>query len=584
MTTPPVPPREPTVHELHGVRRTDDYAWMRDAERLLPHLVAERAYYEAATEHLHHLRGELVTEMSGRVPVTDWSVSWRRGAYVYCTRTDEGNEYTRYLRRPLPTAESEPWQVVLDENALAADHFELGLFEVSPSGRVLAYSVDTSGDELYTLRFRSLDSGEDLPDVIERTYYSGAWSADDSTFFYTVPDPQYRPYQVWRHALGTPPDDDVLVWQEDDQQYELTVDATRSGEWIVIATANRTTSEVWVVPTASPSAPAELLWPRRTGVECEVDHAPGPAGGDWLAVSNDGAVEFQLLSRPLAGGSWSTRVAESAHRLVAVHALRAHVVLEYRRDAAPMLAVLGSEGAVELRPDGPAGSIRLSRLESVDVETLNVVTESLTQPPSWWSVDLTTGARTLLKTRPAPGHDPSAYVEERRWLPSADGVPVPVTVARRSDVRLDGTAPCLLYGYGAYESCLWPEWDAALPSLLDRGVVYAVAHIRGGGEGGRRWWLDGHLAAKQNTFTDHLAVADGLAAGLVDSSRLATRGLSAGGLLQGAVFSQRPDRWRAVVAEVPFVDVVTTMLDASIPLTANEWDEWGDPRQVDEFA
>lgn len=579
-----MPAREPAVHELHGVRRVDDYAWMSDTERVLPHLRAERAYYEAATEHLHHLRGELVTEMSGRVPVTDSSVSWRRGAYVYCTRTEEGNEYSQYLRRPLSAPDSADWELVLDENSLAGAHFELGVFEVSPSGRLLAYSVDTDGDEVYTLRFRALDTGADLPDVLEGTYYGGGWSADDSTFLYTVPDPAYRPFQVWRHVLGTPPTADVLVFQEDDRQYELTVAATRSGEWLVITTANRTTSEVAVLPSADPAAAPELLWPRRPGVECAVDHAPGPAGGSWLAVTNDDAVQFRLLERPVGGDGWTPRVPESAGRLVAVHALRSHLVLEYRRDAAPLLALSGPDGVLELPPDGPAASIRLGRLDSVDVETLTVVTESLTRPPSWWSVDLATGERTLLRTQPAPGHDPAAYVEERFWLPGAGPVYVPVSVARRVDVPLDGTAPCLLYGYGAYEACLWPEWDAALPSLLDRGVVYAVAHVRGGGESGRTWWLDGHLAAKQHTFGDHLAVADGLASRFVDGTRLATRGLSAGGLLQGAVFSQRPARWRAVVAEVPFVDVLTTMLDDTVPLTVNEWDEWGDPRRAEEFG
>lgn len=579
----PVARREPTVRTLHGVARSDDYAWMRDAARLRPHLLTERAYYDTATEHVHHLRGELFTEMSNRVPVTDWSVSWRRGAYVYCTRTDEGNEYVRYLRRASDAEPDQPWDVVLDENLLAGAHFELGAFEVSPDGTVLAYSTDTDGDEMYTLRFRYLADGAERPDVVERTYYGGAWSADGGTYFYTVTDEQYRPFQVWRHALGaTEPDD--LVWQEDDPKFELTVEATRSGEWIVISTENRTTSEVWVVPAAAPRTPAAVLWPRRTGVECLVDHAPGPDGGAWLAVTNDGAVDFRLLRCPVGTDTWTQeRAEEPGVRLEAVHALRAAYVLEARRDAAPLLRIVGPDGTVDVTPDSPAGGLRLGRLEDVDVDALTVGWESATRPPAWWAVDLRTGARTPLKAGSAPGHDPERYVDERLTMPAPDGTLVPVTVSRHVDVPLDGTAPCLLYGYGSYESCLWPEWDPALPALLDRGVVYAVAHVRGGGEGGRGWWLDGHLAAKQNTFTDYLAVADGLAAGLVDGTRLATRGLSAGGLLQGAVFTQRPQRWRAVVAEVPFVDVVTTMLDETVPLTVNEWDEWGDPRDPVQF-
>jgi oligopeptidase B len=287
--------------------------------------------------------------------------------------------------------------------------------------------------------------------------------------------------------------------------------------------------------------------------------------------------------------NWSELVPASPdERLVAVDAFQRHLVLTLRRGASAVLRVLRRDGYVppyDVEAGEGAGSIRLACNEEFDTSFVTIVVESFTEPPAWYDVDLDTGARTLRKRKAVPGYDASAYVSERIWAPQPDGARVPVTIVRRADTPLDGTAPCLLYGYGAYESCEDPAFDLALPSLLDRGVVYAVAHVRGGGELGRTWWEAGRLRRKQTTFADFIGVADWLAGeGLVDGSRIVSRGLSAGGLLQGAAYSQRPDRWRAVVAEVPFVDVVTTMLDADVPLTINEWDEWGDPRDPDDFA
>jgi oligopeptidase B len=332
-------------------------------------------------------------------------------------------------------------------------------------------------------------------------------------------------------------------------------------------------------------------------MEYRVDHARG--SGALYVVTNSGAEEFTLMRDASGRGDWervscaAIAPAREDTRLWRCDVLAGHIVLSVRRNAEHLLVIADHDGGNvrEIRPSLDAGSIWLEHAEDYDRGSVIIGEESLIEPPAWYELDLGTGARQLLKRMDVPGYDPARYRTERLTAPAADGTEIPVTLARRGDVSLDGSAPCLLYGYGAYEASIDPEFDRSLPSLLDRGVVYAVAHIRGGGERGRTWWQQGRLREKPTTFTDYLAVADWLAGGsgpdstgLVDGSRIVTRGASAGGLLQGAVYTMRPDRWRAVVAEVPFVDCVTTMLDASIPLTANEWDEWGDPRKPDEYA
>jgi oligopeptidase B len=356
---------------------------------------------------------------------------------------------------------------------------------------------------------------------------------------------------------------------------------------------------VWVLDAADPTSGPRSVGGRRRGVEYHAEHVLHPDGSDeLLLVTNDGAPEFRLARCPVPrsgdqdSSAWSpVRPEDPAERLEQVDAYVGHVVLTSRVGGRNQLRILplddlAGDGLVVL-PVSEIASLSAPDDRNVehDVDRIIVVDESYLMAPVWSELSLATGERTERLRKEAPGFDPAAYVGEQRSFASADGALVPATILRHRDTPLDGTAPCVMYAYGAYES-VFPdqEWDPAIPSLLDRGVVYVHAHVRGGGEGGRRWWLDGRMEHKQHTFDDHLAVADGLAAGLVDGSRIATRGLSAGGLLQGAVFSQRPDRWRAVVAEVPFVDVLTTMLDPTIPLTVNEWDEWGDPSRPEDYA
>ena len=605
-TGPPAPPiaaRRSFVHTEHGVERPDPYHWLGgDDPGVLDHLLAERAFYDASVVHLDSLGSALKAEMLSRLPTDDESARWSRRRFTYWTRHPVNSDYAELWRlnhdsEAGSTTESESSSLFFDIGAedRGTGYLDLGLTLVSPDEDLLAYSVDTDGDEVFELRFRDLRTGEDLPDLVPRSYYGGAWSADAQWFFYTVHDDAYRPYQVWRHRIGTDAADDVLVIEEPDERFEFTVRTTRSGGLVCITSGSRLTSEVWAIPADDATAPPRSVGGRRHGVTYEVEHAPSPGADHVLVVTNDDAVEFRLMSAPVPReaeqdhSSWvEVRPEHADERLYRADAFADAVVLSYRAEGQHRLRVVGHDDlagdGIPMRTRYDVGCLGLARNTTYDAATVTVCDETYLHPPVWSAVDLRTGAVHEVHRAEAPGFDPAAYVAERRTFPAPDGTAVPAVILRRSDVMLDGTAPAQIYAYGAYEAVDEPEWDAGLPSMLDRGVVWVHALIRGGGEGGRRWWLDGSMETKQHTFDDLAAVADGLARdGLVDGDRIATRGLSAGGLLQGAVFSQRPDRWRAVVAEVPFVDVVTTMFDASIPLTICEWEEWGDPRIRGQF-
>ncbi|MGH2916220.1 MAG: S9 family peptidase [Solirubrobacteraceae bacterium] len=594
---PPAARRVPSVRELHGERATDDYAWMRDTEdpALREYLAAERAHYEERASGLGALMDRLAAGTAGRFPGGDeYSVTWERGGLHYRTRLPAGSDNHQLLRSREDEA-GEP--VVLDENEIAVrtGFVEVGTREPSPDGSLLAWSADTSGAEIYELRVRDLGTGEDLPGLIPRTYPGVAWAADSRHLFYLVPDERNRPWQVWRHEVGSAAAADVMVLEETDQRFELSLHASRTGELAVITAASRDTTEVSVIPLDAPLSQPALVAPRKRGIEYRIDASREAV----YVVTNEGEPEFTLRRAPMArpgAASWrqldcaAVAPVRSDTRLIRCDVLAHHLVLSLRRDGALRLAITDHDGdeVREVEPRLPAGTITLEHAEEYHARSVIVMEQSLVQPPAWYRLDLDTARRHPLKRLEVPGYDPAEYRTERLAAPAPDGTEIPVTIARKRSTPLDGSAPCLLYGYGAYESSLDPEFDRSLPSLLDRGVVYAVAHIRGGGEGGRKWWAQGRLRSKPTTFSDYIAVADWLAGGggspLVDGSRIVSRGASAGGLLQGAVYSMRPDRWRAVVAEVPFVDVVTTMLDPSIPLTVNEWDEWGDPRDPDDYA
>jgi oligopeptidase B len=627
---PPRAQRIPSVRKKHGHTDTDNYAWMRDhdAPEFSAYLAAERAYYDAQTAGLAELTDELFREAVARTPGSaEDSVSWTLRGYRYWHRTPEGAENRQLLRARLDQAvlseagptqagptqlgpsKSEPAKfepaLLLDENVLAepTGYVEVPVAEPSPDDRLLAWLVDTSGAEIYQLRFTEIETGRELPEVIERTYPGGAWSSDSAHFFYLVPDELNRPHQVWRHAIGEPVTADELVYEEADARFDLTLAASRSGELIIITAASRDTTEVHIIPAGQPLSPPAVVEPRRSGIEYRVDHAADPAGGpgDLLIVTDDGSPEFTLMRAPVSApgrANWSgvgcTAVAPARAdtRLISCDVLAGQLLLTLRRDGSPLLAITDPGGGAvrEIHPALTAGAIAVRHATDYWADSVVIAEESLIEPPRWSELDLATGRRLEVKRADVPGFDAALYRTKRIDARAGDGTSVPVTLAYRFSTPLDGTAACHLYGYGAYEACLDAEFDRGLPSLLDRGVVYAVAHVRGGGERGRAWWQQGRLRAKPRTFSDFIEVADWLAgdaagaATLVDGRRIVSRGLSAGGLLQGAVYSRAPGRWRAVVAEVPFVDCVTTMLDPSIPLTIGEWDEWGDPRDAADFA
>ena len=583
---------------------------------LLDHLADERAWCDLATTHLDSLASVLRSEMVARVPEQRRSSTWSRMRFSYYTSDARNRDYSVIWRESRNNfaaqgadsivdsrshdefAANSSAAVILDVNTLDAGtgYLDLGLTICSPDEDLLAYSVDTSGDEVFALRFRDLRTGTDLPDLVEGTGYTGAWLSDSSGFLYTVFDASWRQERIRLHRLGTSASDDVDVLVEPDRRFEVTVRRCRSERAVVVVAESRDTSECWYLdPTGADLLPRSLGG-RRTGVTYRAEHVRDDTGpGSFLLVTDDDAVEFKLASCPVPGvggqdhTTWhDVRAEDPSERLERVDAFAGHLVTTLRRGGDRLLRLLAADDlagpGVEVTSRFVGGEIRLARNTWYDAATVAVVEESHTEPVVHAEVALADGAVTDSHRDEAGGHDPAAYVAEVRTFPSVDGTPVPATVVRQRDTPLDGSAPALLWAYGAYEYSWEREWEEKWPSFLDRGVVLVHAHVRGGGECGRHWWLDGRLTTKQHTFDDLLAVADGIAeAGLVDPDRIATRGLSAGGLLQGAVFSQRPDRWRAVLAEVPFVDVITSMSDDSLPLTVNEWDEWGDPQVREQF-
>jgi oligopeptidase B len=603
----PTAERRPHLRTHHGDTVTDHYEWLRDKDdpAVIAHLEAENRYTEARTAHLADLTDAVFGEIKARTQETDLSVpgyaSHRGGdAYWYYSRTVEGSEYAIFCRVPArdratppdPSGTIEGEQVLLDGNAEAEGHdfFSVGASSVSEDGRLLAYSVDTTGGERFTLRVRDLTTGAELPDVVEDTAYGVAW-AGSSHLFYTRADEAWRPHVVLRHRLGTDPAEDAVVLTEPDERFWVGVDTSRDDRWVVIGMGSKLTSEYHLLPADQPESEPRLVAPRREGVEYDVE----PAGDRLLIVHNDGGAEdFVLAQAPLdAAGpeQWETVLPhQPGVRLLGVSAYAGHAVVSLRRAGLTALHVLPRDAAGDF---GPGADIAFEETLHVvdahgeaeyDTPTIRLSYASMLTPDSVYDYTLATGELTLLKRTqvlPDPTHgpyDPDRYVQERAWATADDGTRVPLSIVRRADVALDGSAPALLYGYGSYEISIEPTFSLARLSLLDRGVVFAIAHVRGGGEMGRRWYEDGKTLTKRNTFTDFVAAADHLLEhGYTSSDRLAARGASAGGLLMGAVANLAPEKFRAVHAGVPFVDALTTILDPELPLTVIEWEEWGDP-------
>jgi oligopeptidase B len=596
--TPPEAPRRPRTLSIHGDDRVDDWYWLRERDNpdVVAHLEAENAYADAVLAPLRGLRDRIFDEIRHRIQETDESAPVPSGPWEYTTRTLEGLQYAMHYRRPRGATPDEA-ALLLDENVLAvdSDYFALGGFEVTPDHRVLAYSTDTTGGERYTLHFRDLTTNVDLPDVVENVTYGLAWADDARTCFYVRPDDAMRPHEVWRHTLGTPSSDDVRVLREEDERFFLGVERTRSGRFVLIETASKTTSEVGYVPPESPGVPARLIAPREAGHEYDVEHHWSEERGDrFLIVTNQGgnARNFALVAAPCADPGrkhWTPLVPHrETVKLDAVTAFAEHLVLSERADGLDRLSLMRVEDddIFEIEFPDPVYTAWIGANEEYDSRSVRYGYTSLVAPTTEVDFDMETRKGAIVKIQPVlGGYDASSYTTAREWATASDGARIPISVVHRKDTPLDGSAPAVLYGYGSYEHSTDPAFRASRLSLLDRGFVFAIAHVRGGGEMGRPWYEQGRLEHKSNTFTDFVVCAEHLVARRYTSaSRLAARGGSAGGLLMGAVTNMRPDLFAAIVAEVPFVDVVTTMLDPSLPLTITEWEEWGDPRDPDAYA
>ncbi|CAN5441017.1 S9 family peptidase [soil metagenome] len=579
----------------------DEYEWMRDKDdpELLAHLAAENSYAAEMTSHLAGLREEIFGEIKSHVQQTDLSVPVRHGQWWYYTRTIEGAQYPVYaristassLQRPqvevgaIPSGE----QVMLDANAEAADEefFSLGAFDVSPSGRLLAYAVDTTGDERFDLRVKDLSTGSLVADEVVGIGYGVAWAAEDDYLFYTRVDEAWRPHEVWRHQLGELGARDVLVHWEADERFWLGLATSRDDRYIVIGLGSKNTSECWLLAAATPTQPFEVVSPRQEGIEYDVE----PAGERLWIVHNGNHPDFELAWAPVGSATadqWQTVLAGTdGVRVGAVDAFATHLAASIRRAGLAEVAVipLGPGGDADVAGrfavpvDEPIYTVEIGSNPDYASTSLQVRIESMVTPASVFDLDVSTGRMTLLKRKHVPGgYEGANYVQRRLWAQAGDGTSIPISLVAHRDVDPDGSAAGVLYGYGAYEICIDPYFSAARLSYLDRGVVYAVAHVRGGGEMGRSWYEGGRMEHKTNTFTDFVACADHLRdTGWVAPGRLGAVGGSAGGLLIGAAINLAPDRFRVVHAAVPFVDALTTILKPELPLTVLEWEEWGDP-------
>ncbi|WP_026925118.1 S9 family peptidase [Glycomyces arizonensis] len=598
----PVAARRDHPRTHHGDTVNDAYAWLKDPEdpEVLDYLRAENAYTESRTAHLDGLRKSIFGEIKDRTQETDLSVPVRKRGWWYYGRTEEGKQYGIRCRVAAegdtppsvePGVPVEGEQVMIDGNELADGHdfFALGVADVSPDGNLLAFGVNYTGDERFTLQFKDLRTGEVFADRIEGVFYGGAWSADGSVFFYTKVDDAWRPHQVWRHVLGQ--DEDVLVYQEDDERFWTGIDLTRSERYLMIVSGSKITSETRYLDAADPTGEFTVFGNgREHGVEMQVDHQ----GDRFLVLHNRDAENFTLGWAPVDDTTAFNEILphDPDVRLESVDAFAGHAVVSTRRDGLSQIAILeggagkdhgrslSDEGTLtEIAFDEPLYSVGLGDNPDYDSRVLRLGYTSMVTPSSVYDYDIDAARLHLRKRTPVlGGFDPAAYKQYREWATAADGTKVPISIVARADIEPDGTAPCLLYGYGSYEHSIDPYFSIARLSLLDRGVVFAIAHVRGGGEMGRHWYEQGKLLHKKHTFTDFVDAAEHLVtAGWAAPDRIVARGGSAGGLLMGAVANLAPERFAGVLADVPFVDALNTILDPTMPLTVIEWEEWGNP-------
>ncbi|MCM5555506.1 S9 family peptidase [Pleomorphomonas sp. NRK KF1] len=592
---PPCAEKRPVVTTVHGVDLVDDYAWLRadnwqdvlrDPELLDPgiraHLDAENAFCDAYMADTVSLQEKLVAEMRARILEDDSSVPLPDGPYAYASRYLTGAQHPRLVRT---LRDGGPEELLLDADELARGkaYFSLGGASHSPDHKLLAYSVDDTGSEFHVIRIRDLDADVDLPDEIPNTAGGLAWAADSRSFFYTYINDHHRTEKVLRHVIGTPASEDTVVYLEEDSGFFCGVDKTQSGRFIVIDSHDHQTSEVRLIDATAPDSPPRLV----TAREIEVEYSIEDDGDDrvYILTNADGAEDFKIVNAPLKSpgrDNWVDVVAHEPGRLIlSMSIFQGRMVRLERVGGLPRIVIRelasGHEHAIDFPEE--AYSLGLSGSYEFDTNIVRFTYSSPTTPAQVYDYDMATGERFLRKTQEVPsGHEPSDYVTRRVMAPAADDESVPVTLLYRADTPLDGSAPCLLYGYGAYGIAIPASFSTRILSLVDRGFVYAIAHIRGGNEKGHRWYLAGKRENKPNTFKDFIATARYLAAeGFTSEGRIVAHGGSAGGMLMGAVANMAPSLWGGVLAAVPFVDVLNTMLDATLPLTPPEWPEWGNP-------
>ncbi len=597
---PPVAKRANHRREFHGDVFVDPYEWLRDKDNpeVIGYLEAENAYTAEATAHLEPLRQKIFDEIKARTKETDLSVPMRRGDWWYYARSFEGKQYGVHCR--CPVGHPDDWvppvldehteipgeQVLLDENVEADGHeyFALGAASVSLDGNVLAYSVDVKGDERYTLKFKDLRTGMLYDDSIVGIGAGATWAADSHTLYYSTVDDAWRPDTVWRHRLGSGLPSEK-VYHEPDERFWVAVGRSRSDKYLFIASGSAVTSEVRYADATDPHAEFTSVWGRRDLVEYSVEHAVVGGEDRFLILHNDGAENFTLVEAPVNDpNDFHTLIPHRDDvRLDAVDAFDGFLVVSYRSEALPKIQLWsinangGYSSPEELTFDSELTAAGLGGNPNWSTPKLRIAATSFITPARVYDLDLATGERALLREQPVlGGYRPEDYVERRDWAIAPDGARVPISIIHRAGLQFP--APTLLYGYGAYESCEDPRFSIARLSLLDRGMVFVIAHVRGGGELGRPWYEHGKLLEKKNTFTDFIAVAKHLVdSGLTRPQNLVALGGSAGGLLVGAVANMAPELFAGILAQVPFVDALTTILDPSLPLTVTEWDEWGNP-------
>ncbi len=599
---PPVAEKRPVERTHHGDTFIDDYEWMRDKESpdTLAYLEAENAYTKAQTEHLYDLREAIFTEIKTRTQETDLSVPSRTGSFWYYRRTVEGQQYPLMCRTATGTDDWTPpdleagvevlgEQVLLDCNALAQgkDFFSLGAFTVTTDEQLLAYSTDVVGNERYTIRVLDLQTGELLGDEIGNTLAGATWSLDGSHLFYSTVNDAWRPDKVWRHALGTDEAQDVLVHEETDDRFGTSIGRTTSDRLLVLACSSKITSEMRILAADDPIGEFRVVVPRENGVEYHVDHAVVGGEDRLLVLHNRGAENFTLGQGSMSLTSLdelSTVVAPSdTVRLTDVDVSASTVVINVREGGLAQVRVLGvTDGGIDeghnIVFDEELFEASATGFSDWHQPFVRLNYSSWVTPATVYDHDPATYTLHLRKRQPVLGYEPSHYVASREWVTARDGAQVPISIVRHKSVAERSLAPTLLYGYGSYEISYDPFMSIARLSLLDRGMVFVLAHIRGGGEMGRHWYEQGKLLQKMNTFTDYVDCAQHLVdTGWTTTERLVGLGGSAGGLLMGAVANMAPDLFAGIVAQVPFVDALTTILDPSLPLTVSEWDEWGDP-------